>query len=68
MSKLVDKINEPLKLRHKRKKTLPSVVQAIQLIRQNKYDPTNFRHVNVIKVAIRHGYIDEELNIIKEVT
>lgn len=63
---LVDKINNPLKRHHK--KPSSSAGQIIKLIRTNQYDPTNRIHVYMKNTAIRQGYIDEELNIMKEVT
>ena len=62
---LTDKINNPLKRHHKKKST--SAQQIIKLIRTNSYNPSNKLHVYMKNVAIRQGYIDEELNIIKEI-
>lgn len=62
---LTDKINNPLKRHHKRPSV--SAQKIIRLIRTNNYNPSDKLHVRMKNIAIKQGYIDEELNIIKEI-
>lgn len=62
---ITDNITNAYKRHHKR---FPSSIQkVITLIRTNKYDPADFNHVKMKNVAVRYGYIDNDLTIIKEV-
>ena len=62
---VMDVIYNTTKLHHK--KPTVSAKQIIKLLRTNQYDPTNMVHNEMLKVAQRQGYIDKDLNIIKEV-
>lgn len=63
MGYLDDYINNAMKP-HKRKQ-LKSVPQIIMLIRTHTYDGSNPTHVRMKNVAIKHGYIDSDMNILK---
>ena len=61
---LVDKINNPLKLHIKKPRI--SAKKVIHLIRTNQYNPSNMTHVRMFNYALANGYVDEDLNILKE--
>jgi hypothetical protein len=61
---IIDKINNPMKL-HK-KKTPVSAKKVIHLIRTGDYNPSNMIHKRMFNYALRNGYVDEDLNILKE--
>lgn len=67
MSYLDDYINNPLKLRKKRKIKTTASKKIIKIIRTGLYDPSDMMHVRMKNIAVRQGYIDEQLNILKEV-
>ena len=43
-----------------------SVTDVITLIRLHKFNWSDWHHVNKLNKAIELGYVDEELNILKE--
>jgi hypothetical protein len=53
------------KLKHPKKKKRVSCQKIIQLILDNKYDPSNPTHVRMKNRAVEAGVIDENLNIIE---
>lgn len=53
------------KLKHPKKKKAVSCEKIIQLILENKYDPSNPTHVRMKNRAVKAGVIDENLNIIE---
>ena len=65
MGYLDDYINNPMKL-HKRK-FIKSIPTLLNLIRTNKFNHSNPRHVRMKNVGIKYGYIDQDLNILKGV-
>ena len=62
---LDDYINNAAKP-HKRR-PLKSIPKLIALIRSGKYDPSDPRHVRMRNVALKYGYIDGDMNILKGV-
>lgn len=64
MGYLDDYVNKATKLRVKKRPK--SIGKIIYLIRSGRYDPANPTHVHMKNVAMDHGYIDREMNIVKE--
>lgn len=49
------------------KRNLPiQIKEVISLIRRNKFDYNNIQHKYKLSIAIKYGYVDENLNILKE--
>ena len=63
MGYLDDYINNAMKP-HKRK-YLKCIPKIIALIRSNQYNSSNPNHVKWKNVAIKYGYIDSNMNILK---
>lgn len=59
--------NENTKRRYHRKADITTVKTFIHMIRHNQVDLSNTGHRQMYYKCIKLGYIDEDMNILKEV-
>ena len=70
LDNLTDRLSQKTSVTQYKKdsnRTPPSIQEIIFIIRTNKFDWSNRHHVKKLNTAIKYGYIDEDLNILKEV-